>query len=200
MPSAENIGIVILAAGASRRLGEPKQLLEYNGEVLLIHVITEALNSNASPVIVILGSNADSISKIIDKKNVDIVENKEWVEGMASSVRLGLTTLNEKRPGADAVIFTVCDQPYVSSSILNELISTYHKTGKQIVACNYGDSTGPPSLFDKSLFPELMQLKGDAGAKKIIPHHINEVAIVQFPEGKFDIDTREDYNNIVNGK
>jgi molybdenum cofactor cytidylyltransferase len=200
LPSAENIGIVVLAAGASRRLGEPKQLLEYNGEFLLLHVITEALNSNASPVIVILGSNADSISKKIDKKNVEIVENKEWEEGMASSVRLGLSTLNEKKPDTDAVIFTVCDQPYISSSILNELINTYHKSGKKIVACNYGDSTGPPSLFDKTLFPELMQLKGDAGAKKIIQHHINEAAIVQFPEGKFDIDTREDYNNIVNGK
>jgi len=95
------------------------------------------------------------------------------------------------------VIIMVCDQPYISYSILNELIFTQRKTGKAIVTCNYGETNGPPTLFHKSLFNELMQLKGDVGAKKIVQQHIDETAMVLFPKGSIDIDTREDYESIL---
>ena len=189
---------MILAAGASARLGKPKQLLQYNGKSLLQHVLSEAISSYASPVIVVLGANSDLISKEIDKTKVYIIENTDWEEGMASSVRIGLSTLSEIFPSGDAVIFMVCDQPYVSASLLNDLINTQVETGKLIVTCNYGDAIGPPALFHQSLFPELMQLKGDAGARKIIQQHSNEVATVLFTEGKIDIDTNDDYEALKN--
>jgi len=190
--------VVILAAGASARLGKPKQLLPYNGKNLLQHVLSEAISSYASPVIVVLGANSDMISKEIDKTKVYIIENTGWEEGMASSVRIGLSTLSEIFPSADAVIFMVCDQPYVSASLLNDLINTQVETGKPIVTCNYGDAIGPPALFHKSLFAELMQLKGDAGARKIIQQHSDDVATVLFAKGKIDIDTNEDYEALKN--
>jgi molybdenum cofactor cytidylyltransferase len=191
-------GIVILAAGASVRLGKPKQLLRYNGRTLLGHAVKEALNSNADAVVVMLGNNASLFKKEMDAKKVHIAVNKGWEEGMASSVRLGLDTLLEVKPYVDAVIFMVCDQPHISSSVLNELISTQQKTTKQIVTCNYGESIGPPALFHKKYFPELMELSGDAGARKIIQQHMNDVATVLFPEGKIDIDTKEDYEALKN--
>lgn len=191
-------GIIILAAGASTRLGKPKQLLQYKGRSLLGHAVKEALNSNADAVVVMLGNNAEQFRKEMDEKKVHVIVNEAWEEGMASSVRSGLDTLLHYKPYIDAVIFMVCDQPHISFTVLNKLISTQQKTTKQIVTCDYGDSFGPPALFHKKYFPELMTLTGDAGARKIIQQHINDVATVLFPEGKIDIDTMDDYEALKN--
>ena len=202
MSSADYIvnccGIVILAGGASTRLGKPKQLLQYHGKTLLNHAVNEAVNAKADAVVVILGKNADLFQNEINKEKVRIVKNKDWEEGMASSVRLGLDTLLTIKPYMDAVIFMVCDQPHISSSVLNDLITTQQKTTKQIVTCNYGDSIGPPALFHKKYFRELAKLKGDVGARNIIQQNMNDVATVLFPEGKIDIDTEEDYEALKN--
>lgn len=187
----------MLAAGISSRLGSPKQLLPYNGKTLLKHAVDEAANSHADGVVVVLGANADLFLKEINSSRVTVVENKEWEEGMATSIRAGLNTLLKKSPPVDAVIFMVCDQPFVSASVLNDLINTYKETGKPIVTCNYAGATGPPAFFHKSLFAELMHLKGDAGARKIIQQHKEEVAMVLFPKGSIDIDTMEDYEVLV---
>lgn len=201
MSSADYIvnscGIVILAAGASTRLGKPKQLLKYNGRTLLGHAVKEALNSDADAVVVMLGNNAEQCRKEMDEKKIHVIVNSAWEEGMASSVRFGLDTLLHYKPYIDAVIFMVCDQPHISLSVLNELIATQQRTTKQIVTCDYGQSLGPPALFHKKYFPEIMQLTGDAGAKKIIQQHINDVATVSFPEGKIDIDTQADYDALT---
>ena len=191
-------GIVVLAAGASTRLGKPKQLLQYHGKTLLGHSVNEAINAKADAVVVMLGKNADIFQKEIDKEKVRVVVNKDWEEGMASSVRLGLDNLLTGKPYMDAVIFMVCDQPHISSSILDELIITQQKTTRQIVTCNYGESIGPPALFHKKYFRELTKLKGDVGARNIIQQNMNDVATVLFPEGKIDIDTEEDYEALKN--
>ena len=187
-------GIVILAGGASTRLGKPKQLLQYHGKTLLSHAVNEAINAKADAVVVILGKNADLFQNEIDKEDVHVVINKDWKEGMASSVRLGLDTLLKIKPYIDAVIFMVCDQPYISSSVLNQLITKQQKTTKQIVTCNYGESIGPPALFHKKYFRELAKLNGDVGARNIIEQNMHDVATIPFPEGKIDIDTEEDYD------
>ena len=191
-------GIVILAAGASTRLGKPKQLLQYRGKTLLAHAINEAVNSNADAIVVILGKNADQFKKEIDDRKVRVAVNSSWEEGMASSLRLGLDTLLNDKPYIDAVIFMVCDQPHVLSPILNDLIITQQKTTKQIVTCNYGDSIGPPALFHKKYFKDLMKLSGDTGARMIIQQNMNDMTTILFPEGEIDIDTEEDYEKLKN--
>ena len=191
-------GIIILAGGASTRLGQPKQLLQYHGKTLLDHSVNEASNAKADAVVVVLGKNAELFKETIDKENVRVVVNKDWAEGMASSVRLGLGTLLNSKPYIDAVIFMVCDQPHISSLVLDELITTQQKTTKQIVTCNYGESIGPPALFHKKYFRELMELKGDIGARNIIQQNMSDVTTVLFPEGKIDIDTKEDYEALKN--
>ena len=126
-----------------------------------------------------------------------VVENKEWKKGMASSLITGLKTLLQQRVAVDGVIFMVCDQPFVSAIVLNNLINTYKETGKPIVASNYGEAIGPPAFFHQSFFTELMQLKGDEGAKKIIQQHKEEVATILFPQGRIDIDRKEDYEKFL---
>jgi molybdenum cofactor cytidylyltransferase len=192
-----NIGIVILAAGSSSRLGEPKQLLPYDDKNLLQHTIDVAENSDINSVIIVLGANADLIAKEITKIDAHLIENKEWKEGMASSVRTGLNELLKISPETDAVIFMVCDQPHVSTMIIDGLIKIQRESGKPIVACNYLETMGPPALFHRSLFNELKQLKGDVGARKIIQQHNDEVATLLFTEGKTDIDTKEDYDELT---
>ena len=191
-------GIIILAAGASTRLGKPKQLLQYRGKTLLTHAINEAVNSNADAVVVVLGKDANLFKKEIDERKIRVAINSSWEEGMASSLRLGMDTLLKDKPYIDAVIFMVCDQPHVLSSILNELIITQQKTTKQIVTCNYGDSIGPPALFHKKYFKDLMKLSGDTGARKIIQQNMNDMTTILFPEGEIDIDTEEDYEELKN--
>ncbi|MGZ5221080.1 MAG: nucleotidyltransferase family protein [Chitinophagaceae bacterium] len=188
-----NCAIIILAAGSSSRMGRPKQLLPYMGKSLLSHSVDIANDADANPVIVVLGANAALLEKEIDEKKVHIVVNKEWQEGMASSIRCGLNTLLHIAPSSGAAILMVCDQPFVSASLLNELISQQKNTGKLIVASQYQNTVGPPTLFDKTIFPELMALQGDAGARKIVERHSNDTTTVLFTAGNIDIDTEADY-------
>lgn len=193
MKPREHTGIVILAAGASSRLGRPKQLLPFDGKTLLGHVSQEAVNSGAGTVIVVLGAHEDQIRKEIDLRSAMAVVNSNWQEGMASSIRCGIEALLHMQPEAESAVLMLCDQPYVTSALLNELIAIHKNKGNAIVASKYGDAIGAPALFHKSIFPELQQLKGDVGAKAVIHQHINEVEAVAFSKGSVDVDTAADY-------
>jgi molybdenum cofactor cytidylyltransferase len=195
----DNIGIIVLAAGASSRLGRPKQLLAFDGQTLLQHTLQAAVASNAGPVVVVLGAQADLIKKGIADAFVHVVENTEWPEGMASSIRCGLKTLLEISPSAQGAVLMVCDQPYVNPALLNKLIATHQATGKPMVACSYGDTVGPPALFHASVFPELLRLKGDVGARSILREQAGEVEAISFPEGVIDVDTEQDYEKLSGG-
>jgi molybdenum cofactor cytidylyltransferase len=159
--------------------------------------VDEATNSNADFVIVVLGANAGLLLKEIEAGKASVVENKEWKEGMASSLRAGLKNLLEQSGSVNGVTFMVCDQPFISADVLNNLINKHKETGKPVVASHYGEAIGPPAFFHKSFFTELMQLKGDEGARKIIQQHKDEVATILFPQGGIDIDREEDYEKLV---
>ncbi|MEP7109657.1 MAG: nucleotidyltransferase family protein [Ferruginibacter sp.] len=199
---AGSYGIVLLAAGESARLGKPKQLLLYKGKCLLHHGVQVAIDTGTNPVIAVLGANADLVKEEIEvDKEVHIVVNKDWKEGMASSIRCGLEKLQEIAPGADAVIFMVCDQPFVTAKLLEDLVSKYQETGKPVIASKYeNNSLGTPALFDKTIFAALMALKGDAGAKRIIKENPDWVNVVNFPLGNIDIDTDKDYEKLMSSQ
>ena len=189
-----HFAIIVLAAGASNRLGRPKQLLKYKEKTLLQHILDIAKKVNTHPVVAVLGANRDLIAKeIADDKNIHTIINENWSEGIASSIRAGLNALQQIDPACHGTIFLVCDQPHITSSLLTDMIKMQHHTGKPIVACSYSDTIGTPVLFHKTLFPELLTLKGDAGAKKIIKKHSGSVATIPFPKGQIDIDTETDY-------
>jgi molybdenum cofactor cytidylyltransferase len=190
------VAVILLAAGESTRLGHPKQLLTYKGQTLLAHCLDIAGHSDADPIIVVLGAQAEIIKKEIAGNNAHIVENADWEEGMASSIRIGINELIKISPLAKGAILMVCDQPYVTSGLLNNLMTTRRKSGKRIVACSYADTFGPPVLFHKTLFPELLKLTGDVGARSVIQHHADAVEVIPFPEGTHDVDTEADYERI----
>ena len=189
-------GIVILAAGNSSRLGQPKQLLAYKDETLLQHIIAEASKLPNAVVIVVTGANHELIEKNIDSK-VKTAFNSDWELGMSSSINTGLKKLLELHPEIEECIFTVCDQPFVSHSIFENLITEYHKTQKGIVASSYSDTLGTPVLFGKKYFEELFNLKGQEGAKKIINRFLEDTASILFEKGDIDIDTEDDYNKLI---
>jgi molybdenum cofactor cytidylyltransferase len=189
-------GVILLAAGASTRLGQPKQLLMFGDLTLLDHCIHVAHGSNADSIIVVVGAKPHSVNTQVSDKT-HIANNVYWQEGMSSSIRLGIKTLAEVDPLAEGAILMVCDQPYVTSLLLNTLIATYQTTGKPIVASGYDNTFGPPAFFHKKLFPELLQLDGDVGAKAVVQQHADEVELVLFPQGNIDIDTVADYQKLL---
>ncbi len=191
----ENV-IIILAAGASSRMQQPKQLLPYHEESLLTHTIKEA-HKSLMPVIVVLGATADSIKAKIKNIEEEIVINEEWESGMASSIKAGLQKAIADFKEIQNCIFSVCDQPYISSDLLQDLVDEKKKTGKKIVACSYADTLGIPCLFDKKYFEELLKLEGDHGAKSILQKYRNDVASVDFEKGKIDVDTIKDYEELL---
>lgn len=141
----------------------------------------------------VTGANAGPVKNELSNNKIVIADNKEWEEGMASSVRCGLNTLLEIARSTDAVIIMVCDQPFVTTQLLNDLLATQQETGKSIVTSFYENIPGPPALFHKIIFPELLGLKGDAGARKIVERHADKMTTVPFPKGIIDIDTAADY-------
>jgi len=194
-----NTGIIILAAGSSSRFGNTKQLLHFKGKTLLKHTMEEAAEAGAQPVVVVTGANADEISKEITNEKVEIVFNKNWEQGMASGIVMGLKNaiiLNKK---LENIIITVCDQPFVSSSLFQQLFQKQNESAKHIVASAYADTIGTPALFTKKYFDALMGLTGDQGAKILLKKYSDDLATVDFPDGYIDIDTQADYENLLNG-
>jgi molybdenum cofactor cytidylyltransferase len=187
------IGIIILAAGASTRMGKPKQLLPYQGRSLLRHITEVAIASKNQPIVVVLGANAESIKPEICQLPVQIVENLQWASGMSSSIQAGVNALGQN---VEAVVITLCDQPFVSPEVINQLVEAYRLTNKAIVACEYAGTLGVPALFHHTFFSQLMTLKQGEGAKQIIKKYINEVTSIPFLQGKIDIDTPDDYEQL----
>ena len=191
-----NTGIIILAAGASTRLGEPKQNLLFQGQSLLKHALSVAKESDCRPIIVITGAYIPDTVNLSDSA-ITYVQNPDWQKGIASSISLGVSYLQKNEPNIDAVILMVCDQPYVTASLLEKITTEKQKTNKPIIACSYQDTLGTPVLFDKQYFNNLCILKGDEGAKRIIFNNLDAVTSIPFDLGYIDIDTVDDYKQLL---
>jgi molybdenum cofactor cytidylyltransferase len=195
-----NTAIIILAAGSSSRLGQSKQMLDIDGEKLLVKTIKTALGSDGGPIAVVLGANEKQHREILKVLPVHIVYNEDWQSGMGSSLKKGLRYLLSEDPSLEAVVVLVCDQPLMISENINNLILKHHETKKAIIASRYAQMPGVPVLFDKIYFPKLMSLPDDQGAKKIILQHNDDVFEVDFPGGETDLDRMEDYDAFKKGE
>ena len=191
------VGLLLLAAGTSNRLGgEPKQLLKYEGESLLRHAARTAHASGCRPIIVVTGAHRERVEAEIADLPVKIVFNEAWATGMASSIRAGMEYL-AAHAETRAVVLMLCDQPHVSASLINELVAAYRATEALLVAAKYGGTHGVPVLFDRQLYPALLALTGAQGAKSIILTHSAHLSEVNAPEAAFDVDTLADYERLV---
>ncbi len=188
-PERYRFGAVILAAGASTRMGEPKQLLELDGRPLLVRAVEAALASPAWPVVVVLGAQAERIRPVLAKLPVLVAENPEWSEGMAASIRAGVRTLTQFSRGLDGALVALCDQPAFGPGTIAALAAAQRATGRSIVAARYAGRRGAPALFGRTHFATLTNLTGEAGARALLNGPEGEVAAVDLPELSLDLDT-----------
>ncbi|MBI4911553.1 MAG: nucleotidyltransferase family protein [Acidobacteria bacterium] len=173
---------VLLAAGASRRLGRPKQLEEIHGEALIHRAARLALEAGFSPVLVVLGHGADRVGKALEDLAVQAVHNPGWEEGMASSIRAGVSALP---PEAESVLLLVCDQLALARGLLETFRAVHAGSPGLTLASAYEGGLGVPALFPRARFPELMGLRGDRGAKGLLE---DGALGIPFPGGERDLD------------
>lgn len=190
-------GIIILAAGNSSRLGQPKQLLTFKDTTLLKNTIEAASLLPNAIVVVVIGSRHELMIKELDSSKIKISFNENWESGMSSSIVKGMNDLLFINHDIEKCIISVCDQPFISHSVFENLIEEYNKEGKGIVASSYVETVGTPVLFDKKYFKDLLELKGQEGAKKILAKFQNDLNTVSFERGNIDIDAPEDYDKLM---
>jgi len=185
------ISAVILAAGLSRRMGRPKQLLKLGDQTMLEHIVGKVLRANVSELIVVLGAHRQEIKHILSPYNIRCVQNPNFKDGLGTSVAAGAAAANSEAGG---IMFVPADQPLISSESLNRLIDTFSSTGALIVRA--GD--GLPVIFHTSLREELMNLKGDTGGRQLMVKYPDKVVVVSSPElMSLDVDTDEDYQKVL---
>lgn len=189
--------LILLAAGASTRMGRPKQLLPmYGNRPLLRHVVESALAEPVSPVVVVLGANSAQIAPCLEGLPVRIVVNTGWAEGMGSSLRRGMEELAKITPATKSVVVALADQPDIPAGHITKLIEAQHATNRPVVASECKGVRGPPVLFTAKYFPSLLALRGDAGARSLLQAHPDEVAVVSLPFAQ-DLDTPADYSDYL---
>jgi molybdenum cofactor cytidylyltransferase len=186
------IEILILAAGASRRLGEPKQLVKYEGDSLIRRIATESIKADIGNVTVVTGYEADIIAGEISDLSVDIFYNEEWEEGIGASIRNGLEYIIKKQPDTNAILITMVDQPFVTAQHLQKIANAYDPARPMIIASAYSGTFGVPVLVDNYYFEKLRELKGDEGGKKIFVQYLKDIVEIPFIAGAIDIDHQED--------
>ncbi len=187
------IPAIILAAGASRRLGHPKQLVFVQGETLLARTMRVAREAGADPILVVLGGHRTSIEAAVDFAHADRVLNADWEQGIATSIRAGVKALEGRCPEADAAIILACDQPSLTTGHLRALIEArIAESAQGIVASRYKEVNGIPAIFPATFFAELRALKGDIGAKHLLRSHGDNLTTINFVGGEFDIDSPKD--------
>ena len=186
------IGAIVLAAGGSARLGQPKQLLQFRGQSLVRRAVTAAFGAECAPVAVVVGAESQRIESELAGLEILFVPNDSWRRGIGSSIRCGVEALMD----CDAIAILACDQPHVDEDVVKTLVRAQEETGKPIVACAYAGRLGVPALFAHPYFEKLLRLKDQHGAKSIIAAQPDDVAQVAFPEGAIDIDTSTDYERL----
>lgn len=188
---------VVLAAGGSRRLGRPKQLLDLGGRPLLEVVLSEICASRLDEVVVVLGADAERITLAVDMGRARTVINPGWADGMSSSLRVGLLSLD---PYIDRAVILLGDQPAVSAEQLNTLLDLQARSGLPAAALSFDCLLHPPVVLERRLWDELMNLEGDVGCRALIRARPELVAALPAPAAlrhPVDIDTEDDYHRLL---
>ncbi len=211
MSTSHHTAAIILAAGSSSRMGEGrhKLLLPLHGRPVLAYVLDAVLASQALPVVLVLGHQPEQVRthiiSYITHPDLNIIENPDYLEGMSTSLRLGIQTLQahlyRKSPDSkiDSALVLLGDQPLITAQHIDTLVATYRTTGKRIIAPTYEGKRGNPILFDASLFPELLKVTGDEGGRSVLERHREEIATVEMgnPLANIDVDTWDVYQRVI---
>ena len=211
MTTSHYTAAIILAAGSSSRMGSGrhKLLLPLHDRPVLAHVLDAVLASQARPVVLLLGNQVEQvrahIASYVTHPDLSIIENTDYLQGMSTSMRLGIQTLQTygytklSDKEIDSALVLLGDQPLITAQDIDTLIVTYRTTGKRIIAPTYEGKRGNPILFDASLFPELLEVTGDEGGRSVLERHRDEIATVEMgnPLANIDVDTWEAYQRVI---
>lgn len=185
-----SVAAVVLAAGASRRLGQPKQLLILDGETLLARSVRLAFEAGVAQVLVVVGAQAELIGADVPAGIAAVVMNDEWEQGIASSIHAGVKAIDGVARG---VLMLACDQPRLSAEHLRGLIETFAAQGEaSIVASTYAGVLGIPAVFPRETFADLLALSGDKGARALLMQPPCPLIVLAFDGGEVDIDEPDD--------
>jgi molybdenum cofactor cytidylyltransferase len=188
------ISAILLAAGESKRMGRPKQMLEWQGKTLLQHVLGNLINADADEIILVLGHEAEQIRKSLPECQIKIVINPDYKRGMSSSLRHGLLAMD---PRSEAFLVLLVDQPGIGPEIINHMIRDFQQANPKrgIVRPIYRGLRGHPVLIGVRYLQEAMQLQGDEGARQILMNHPEDILEVEVDQDVIlkDIDTPEEY-------
>ncbi len=201
LSSAADVGrnelaAVVLAAGASNRLGRPKQLVTFDGRSLLQHAVDKCLPVCPLGVVVVTGAEREAVGKTLEGEPVLIVHNRAWRDGLASSITTGIAVVPAD---SKAVLLMLCDQPELSAAELVQLVSVWAGHPDRVVASRFGATFGAPAIFPRAVFPMLAALRGDRGAKSVIEQLADSI-LVDVPGAELDIDRPEDLDRLRDSK
>jgi molybdenum cofactor cytidylyltransferase len=185
------VAAVVLAAGSSTRMGRNKLLLDLGGETLVRRVVRAAVSAGVDQVVVVLGHEESSVRAALDGLPCAPVVNPDYAEGAGTSVRTGV---REVAADADALVVVLADMPFVTAEMIAMLVQRYRETGAPLVASHYGHVQAPPTLYDSSLFEELLTIPDERGARQVVRRHQSEAVVIAWPESALrDIDLPADY-------
>ena len=194
----DKIPILLLAAGSSSRMGQPKQLLPWGKNTLIEHQI-ETLKKTGNPLAVVLGAHSKAILPVVEKIGENIFVNPNWKNGMGNTIAFGTHHLLKDFPDAEGVLITLVDQPLITSLYIKKILQTFHPGEKQIIVSQSSSGwRGVPVLFDKIYFEELKKMNGEKGAKILIQQYKNSVIKIDCGEMLQDLDTPESYQRLKN--
>lgn len=186
--SASSLSVLIPAAGASTRLGQPKQLVNYRGKPLLEHIIDIACSTNPLEIIVITGAKSDTVREKVRNPAVRWLHNPHWQEGLGGSIALGATAVSRESAG---LMILLCDQYRVQRNDLMALLDNWRAAPERIVAAEAGGRYMPPLIFPPSMFHHLTKLEGETGARVLLARHPERVVAIPLPNAAFDLDRPE---------
>jgi len=192
---SEPVVALILAAGAASRMGRPKQLLDWGGRPLVRVVVEHAMAARLDRILIVVGAAHAEVAAALAGLPLEIVANPAYAEGQSSSLRAGIAALG---PEVAAALVLLGDQPFVTPAIIERLVAEWRTSGAAVVAPSYAGQRGNPVLFARAVFPELLVIGGDQGARGVLAADPARVRLVPFddPRPLADIDTPEDYADL----
>ncbi len=190
------VALMILAAGGSTRMGRPKQLLEWKGTSLVGHAVNTAAASMADQILLILGSDAETVKEQLPALDIDLLYNPEWQSGLGTSISAGMKHFLSLNKTPDAVIIMLCDQPLIDANHLDHLIHGWVGNDKKIAVTAYKKGIGVPAVFSREFYPQLASMEGEHGARDLLRQNANDCLVIDAGIKIMDIDTAGDYDRL----